>query len=369
MQLNTAEEIIEDIRAGKMVILMDDEDRENEGDIIMAAEACTAEHINFMARFARGLICMPMSRERCQNLGLSLMVQNNGSGFGTKFTVSIEAATGVTTGISAADRARTVQVAAAKNAVAADIVQPGHIFPLIAEPGGVLSRTGHTEAATDLARLAGFEQAAVICEIMNDDGTMARRPELEVFAAEHNLKIGTIAELIQYRLVHERTVHAIERGPISTDFGDFELVIFENTAEKELHYALVKGEITPDEPTLVRVHLATAMRDLFSAQRSDGKIWNAHRCMQRIADEGKGVLVLISQSETASEIHESALALLGKKPAQNTSTNANVYKTIGVGGQILRELGVGKMRVLGQPLRYHALSGYDLEIVEHLPAE
>lgn len=369
MQLNTTEEIIADIRAGKMVILMDDEDRENEGDIIMAAEACTAEHVNFMARFARGLICMPMSRERCQNLGLSLMVQNNASGFGTKFTVSIEAATGVTTGISAADRARTVQVAAAKNATAADIVQPGHIFPLIAEAGGVLSRTGHTEAACDLARLAGFGESAVICEIMNDDGTMARRPELEVFAKHHGLKIGTIAGLVQYRLIHERTVNVVERGTIATDFGDFELVIFENSAEKEFHYALVKGEINPSDPTLVRVHLTSAMRDLFSAQPPEAKIWNTRRCLERITQEGKGVLVLINHSESAADIHASALSLLGKKPLRNTAANPNVHKTIGVGGQILRELGVGKMRVLGQPLRYHALSGYDLEIVEHLACE
>ncbi|MCC7517102.1 MAG: 3,4-dihydroxy-2-butanone-4-phosphate synthase [Pseudomonadales bacterium] len=369
MQLNTTEELIADIRAGKMVILVDDEDRENEGDIIMAAEHCGAEHINFMARFARGLICMPMSRERCERLGLSLMVQKNASGFGTKFTVSIEAATGVTTGISAADRARTVQVAAAKHAKATDIVQPGHIFPLIAEPGGVLSRTGHTEAACDLARLAGLEPAGVICEIMNDDGTMSRRPELEIFAKEHGLKIGTIANLIQYRLVNERTIEVAERSVIDTDFGEFELVVFKNTVDHEYHYALVKGDITPEEPTLVRVHLATAMRDIFCAQPPGMKIWNARRSLERIAAEGKGVLVLIHQCESIDELHNSALTMLGKKPLQITAASPNVHKTVGVGGQILRELNVGKMRVLGQPLRYRAISGYDLEVVEHIACE
>lgn len=213
MALNTAEELIEDIRAGKMVILMDDEDRENEGDIIVASECVTAEHINFMARFARGLICMPMTRERCELLKLPLMAPRNGSGFGTKFTVSIEAAEGVTTGISAADRARTVQAAVARAAKAEDIVSPGHIFPLMAQPGGVLARAGHTEAACDLARMAGFEASGVICEIMNDDGTMARRPELELFAEQHGLKIGTIADLIHYRMIHERTVERVSEQP------------------------------------------------------------------------------------------------------------------------------------------------------------
>lgn len=369
MQLNTIEELIADIRAGKMVILMDDEDRENEGDIIMAAEHCGAEHINFMAKYARGLICMPMSRERCEKLGLPLMVQQNASGFGTKFTVSIEAATGVTTGISAADRARTVQVAAARNACADDIVQPGHIFPLMAEPGGVLTRTGHTEAACDLARIAGLESAGVICEIMNDDGTMSRRADLEIFAKEHQLKIGTIADLIHYRLANERTVKIVQRAPIQTDFGEFDLVVFNNTADKEFHYALVKGDIRPDEPTLVRVHLASAMRDFFCAQPPGMKIWNTHRCLEKIAAEGKGVLALIQHSENAQEVHDGALMMLGDKPLQNTASNPNVHKTVGIGGQILRELGVGKMRILGQPLRYRAISGYDLEVVEHIACE
>lgn len=249
MALNTAEELIEDIRAGKMVILMDDEDRENEGDIIIASECVTAEHINFMARFARGLICMPMTRERCELLKLPLMAPRNGSGFGTKFTVSIEAAEGVTTGISAADRARTVQAAVARNAVADDIVSPGHIFPLMAQPGGVLARAGHTEAACDLARMGGFEPSGVICEIMNDDGTMARRPELEKFAEEHGLKIGTIADLIHYRLIHERTVERISEQPLDTELGQFNLVTYRDGVENTAHMALTLGTICAEEPT------------------------------------------------------------------------------------------------------------------------
>lgn len=263
MALNTAEELIEDIRAGKMVILMDDEDRENEGDIIIASECVTAEHINFMARFARGLICMPMTRERCELLKLPLMAPRNGSGFGTKFTVSIEAAEGVTTGISAADRARTVQAAVARNAVADDIVSPGHIFPLMAQPGGVLARAGHTEAACDLARMGGFEPSGVICEIMNDDGTMARRPELEKFAEEHGLKIGTIADLIHYRLIHERTVERISEQPLDTELGQFNLVTYRDGVENTAHMALTLGTICAEEPTLVRVHNMDPLRDLF----------------------------------------------------------------------------------------------------------
>ena len=241
MALNTIDELIEDIRQGKMVILMDDEDRENEGDLIMAAECVRTEDINFMVKHARGLVCMPMTRERCERLGLPLMVQRNGSGFGTKFTVSIEAAEGVTTGISAADRARTVQAAAAKNAVAADIVSPGHIFPLMAQPGGTLARAGHTEAACDLARMAGFEPSGVICEVMNDDGSMARRPELEAFAAEHGIKIGTIADLIHYRLIHERTVERIAEQPLDSELGHFNLITYRDSVEGDVHLALTSA--------------------------------------------------------------------------------------------------------------------------------
>lgn len=369
-QFNSIEEIVEDIRLGKMVILVDDEDRENEGDIIMAAEHCTAEHINFMATHARGLICMPMSRERCHQLELPLMVAKNDSGFGTKFTVSIEAATGVTTGISAADRARTVQAAAEKNVKAADIVQPGHIFPLMAEPGGVLTRAGHTEAACDLARLAGCIEAGVICEVMNEDGSMARRSDLETFSQAHDLKMGTIADLIHYQFVNEHTIDIVERGNINTDYGDFDLVTFKNKINGEYHFAFVKGDINADKPTLVRVHVPTLARDVFSAQPAEQTIWNMNRCLEKIQQEGSGVLVVIDNRESDEEVYQSVLSMMGKQPPpQNTESKNNVWKSIGVGAQILRLVGVGKMRVMGQPLHYRAISGFDLEVVDHLSCE
>ena len=360
MALNTAEELIEDIRAGKMVILMDDEDRENEGDIIIASECVTAEHINFMARFARGLICMPMTRERCELLKLPLMAPRNGSGFGTKFTVSIEAAEGVTTGISAADRARTVQAAVARNAVAEDIVSPGHIFPLMAQPGGVLARAGHTEAACDLARMAGFEPSGVICEIMNDDGTMARRPELEVFAAEHNLKIGTIADLIHYRLIHERTVERVSEQPLDTELGQFTLVTYRDGVENTAHMALTLGKVCAEEPTLVRVHNMEPLRDLFLVKQP-GR-WSLRAAMAEVAKAGSGVVLLLGNPLTGPEL----LAHLGgKQPAPSPAT----YSTVGAGSQILRDLGVRKMRLMSAPMKFNAISGFDLEVVEYLPAE
>ena len=359
MALNTAEELIEDIRAGKMVILMDDEDRENEGDIIIASECVTAEHINFMARFARGLICMPMSRERCETLNLPLMAPRNGSGFGTKFTVSIEAAEGVTTGISAADRARTVQAAIARNAVAADIVSPGHIFPLMAQPGGVLARAGHTEAACDLARMAGFEPSGVICEIMNDDGTMARRPELEKFAEEHGLKIGTIADLIHYRLIHERTVERVSEQPLDTELGQFTLVTYRDGVENTAHMALTLGTVCAEEPTLVRVHNMEPLRDLFLV-RQPGR-WSLRAAMAEVAKAGSGVVLLLGNPLTGPDL----LALLGKQPTPSPAT----YSTVGAGSQILRDLGVRKMRLMSSPMKFNAISGFDLEVVEYLPAE
>ena len=360
MALNSIEELVEDIRQGKMVILMDDEDRENEGDLIMAAECCKAEHINFMARFARGLICMPMTRERCELLRLPLMAPRNGSGFGTKFTVSIEAAEGVTTGISAADRARTVQAAVAKSAVADDIVSPGHIFPLMAQPGGVLARAGHTEAACDLARMAGFEPSGVICEIMNDDGTMARRPELEVFAAEHNLKIGTIADLIHYRLIHERTVERVSEQPLDTELGQFTLVTYRDGVENTAHMALTLGKVCAEEPTLVRVHNMEPLRDLFLVKQP-GR-WSLRAAMAEVAKAGSGVVLLLGNPLTGPEL----LAHLGgKQPAPSPAT----YSTVGAGSQILRDLGVRKMRLMSAPMKFNAISGFDLEVVEYLPAE
>ncbi|WP_447588969.1 bifunctional 3,4-dihydroxy-2-butanone-4-phosphate synthase/GTP cyclohydrolase II [Aquipseudomonas campi] len=359
MALNSIEELVEDIRAGKMVILMDDEDRENEGDLIIASECVTAEHINFMARFARGLICMPMTKERCELLKLPLMAPRNGSGFGTKFTVSIEAAEGVTTGISAADRARTVQAAASKSAVANDIVSPGHIFPLMAQPGGVLARAGHTEAACDLARMGGFEPSGVICEIMNDDGTMSRRPELEEFAQQHGIKIGTIADLIHYRLIHERTVERISEQPLDTELGQFNLVTYRDGVEDTAHMALTLGKVCPEEPTLVRVHNMDPLRDLFLVNQP-GR-WSLRAAMAEVAKAGSGVVLLLGNPLTGPEL----LALVGRQQPANPST----YSTVGAGSQILRDLGVRKMRLMSSPMKFNAISGFDLEVVEYLPAE
>ena len=304
MQLNTIEELIEDLRHGKMVILMDDEDRENEGDLIMVAEQVRPEDINFMATHARGLICLTLTRERCLQLDLPLMVSDNKSQHTTNFTVSIEAAEGVTTGISAADRALTVRTAVKANAKAADVVQPGHIFPLMSQPGGVMSRAGHTEAGCDLARLAGFEPAAVIVEVMNPDGSMARRPDLEQFAKQHNLKIGTIADLIHYRAIKEKTVACINTRKVKTLFGEFELRTYRDLARGDLHFVMVKGEITA-EPTLVRVHVMDLARDILSLQRpsiAGGKGWTYQDSLKRVSEEGKGVVLLICHDESTSYV-------------------------------------------------------------------
>ncbi|MDP4534591.1 bifunctional 3,4-dihydroxy-2-butanone-4-phosphate synthase/GTP cyclohydrolase II [Alkalimonas collagenimarina] len=367
MQLNSTAEIIEDIRQGRMVILMDDEDRENEGDLVMAAEYVTPEAINFMATHGRGLICLTLTEQRCAQLNLPLMVDSNKSQFSTAFTVSIEAAEGVTTGISAADRARTVKAAVARDARASDIVQPGHIFPLKAQNGGVLIRAGHTEAGCDLTRMAGLEPAAVIVEILNEDGTMARRPDLEKFAAKHNIKIGTIADLIEYRNLNETTIEQVARCQLTTDVGEFELVTFRDTIDNQIHFALVKGEISADSPCLVRVHLHNTFSDLLLADRAANRSFPLHQAMKRIADEG-GVLVLLGKHETPDELIRMVQAFESEdkgeqpktKPWQGTSRN------VGVGSQILASLGVGKMRLLSQPKKYHALSGFGLEVVDYV---
>ena len=361
-------ELVDDIRQGKMVILMDDEDRENEGDIIMAAEKVQAEHINFMARFARGLICMPMTRARCEQLNLPLMVRDNGSGFGTKFTLSIEATEGVTTGISAADRARTVQAAVAAHAKPSDIVQPGHIFPLMAEPGGVLRRAGHTEAACDLAALAGFDPSGVICEIMNDDGSMARRPELEAFAQEHGLKIGTIADLIHYRIVNEQTVDHLEASSVMTSHGELTLHVFRDRIQGAHHLALVNGQPTPEHPTTVRVHLTDTLRDVMGLMKDEQCRWDAHRALEEIAGAAPGVFVLIDDGRPHQDLKDQLDIFLDRvrQPRTSDSDGAGNYLTIGTGSQILRYLGVGKMRLLSSPWKFSALSGFDLEVVERL---
>ncbi len=368
MALNTIEELIEDIRQGKMVILMDDEDRENEGDLIMAAELVRPEDINFMAKYARGLICLTLTRERCEQLGLPLMVSRNGAAHQTNFTVSIEAAEGVTTGISAADRARTVQVAVSRNAKPSDIVMPGHIFPLMAQPGGVLSRAGHTEAGCDLTRLAGLEPAAVIVEIMNEDGTMARRPDLEAFAKTHGLKIGTIADLIHYRTLNEQTVEKVSEETLQTEHGTFTLTRFRDTINGGLHLALHTGNLTPDEPVLVRVHFADVLRDLLGAIRPDSGSWPIQHALARIAEEGRGVLVLLDAEQGALDLDDQLDRYFNKsRKPQVGGAKSGAYTTIGTGSQILRALNVGKMIVMGSPMRFGAISGFDLEIVDYLP--
>ncbi len=367
MELNTVEELINDIRLGKMVILMDDEDRENEGDLVMAASNVRPEDINFMAKHARGLICLTLTESRCKQLGLPLMVSDNLAPHATNFTVSIEAARGVTTGISAADRATTIHAAVKRDAVPTDIVQPGHIFPVMSQAGGVLSRAGHTEAGCDLARLAGFEASAVIVEIMNEDGSMARRGDLEQFAQTYDIKIGTIADLIQYRTVNEKTVNCVNERLVQTYFGDFALRTYLDEARNERHFALVKGDITEEEPTLVRVHVSSTARDVLGIVRPDdtGYVpWNFQSAMKTIAEEGKGVLVLICHNETTEEIEESIDWMISGK--QMRPRHDLAYKQVGTGSQILKDIGVKKMKLMSAPYRFKAISGFNLEVSEYV---
>ncbi|WP_339338892.1 bifunctional 3,4-dihydroxy-2-butanone-4-phosphate synthase/GTP cyclohydrolase II [uncultured Oceanicoccus sp.] len=372
MALNTVEELIQDIRLGKMVILMDDEDRENEGDLVMASECVKPQDINFMAKHARGLICLTLTEDRCRQIDLPLMVDGaNGAQFGTNFTLSIEASEGVTTGISAADRAHTVRTAVARGAKPNDIVQPGHIFPIMAQPGGVLTRAGHTEAGCDLARLAGFEASGTIVEIMNEDGSMARRPELEKFAEEHDLKIGTIADLIHYRVINERTIEKINQGKVNTDYGEFTLHTYKDLLAGDIHHALVKGDVSKDDATLVRVHLASSIRDLFGTQPGESPSWNIQRCIKKVAEEGSGVVVLLAHDERPEETLASVDIAVGKKPPLSAVVDgsSNAYLTIGLGSQILRDVGVSKLRLMGPPIKYNAISGFDLEIVDFVSPE
>jgi len=367
MALNSTKEIIEDIRQGKMVILMDDEDRENEGDLIMAAECVRPEDINFMARYGRGLICLTLSKERCERLHLPLMVSQNNERHTTNFTVSIEAAEGVTTGISAADRAVTVRTAVAPDARASDLVQPGHIFPLMAQPGGVLTRAGHTEAGSDLARLAGMEPAAVIVEILNEDGSMARRPDLEKFAAEHGIKIGTIADLIEYRMLNEKTIEHVAASRMPTEFGEFRLHAYRNLIDDQVHLALVKGDMDPETPTLVRVHVENTLCDIFGSRRNDCG-WPLRDVLQRIADEGQGVAIILRLADESDVLINRIRQYAEEDRGIDLPRHevGNDLRTIGIGAQILTELGVRQMRVLSAPKKMHGLSGFGLEVVEYV---
>ncbi|MDR3391006.1 MAG: bifunctional 3,4-dihydroxy-2-butanone-4-phosphate synthase/GTP cyclohydrolase II [Sulfuriferula sp.] len=356
MNLSPIEDIIADIKAGKMVILVDEEDRENEGDLVMAAEFATPEAVNFMARYGRGLICLTLTDERCKQLGLRQMVSDNQSPYSTAFTISIEAAEGVTTGISAADRACTIQAAVAKHAKATDIIQPGHIFPLRAQPGGVLIRAGHTEAGCDLAGIAGLEPAAVICEILKEDGSMARLPDLIEYAGEHGLKIGAIVDLIHYRSQNESLIERVGSRAIETAFGEFNLIAYREKISGAAHLALVKGDIQPDSETLVRVHEPVSVIDTLEMD-SPVHAYSVNRAMQKIAAAGKGVIVLLHRAETAAELLSHALPSNEPKPAQKWDV-----RNYGIGAQILKDVGVGKMRLLATQRKMPSMAGFDLEV-------
>ena len=355
MPIAPTQDIIADLRDGKMVVLVDEEDRENEGDLVIAADRVTPEAINFMARFGRGLICLTLTEERARRLNLLLMTGQNRSAHGTNFTVSIEAASGVTTGISAADRAHTVRVAVAREATPADIVQPGHIFPIVAQPGGVLARAGHTEAGCDLTELAGMTPAAVICEILKDDGTMARLPDLEAFALAHGLKIGAITDLIHYRSRTEKLIERIAERPLATHAGAFRLVVYRDKLSDATHLALVRGPLSRDTETLVRVHEPLSVMDLLD-QESATHSWSIADALRAIADAGRGVVVLLHRAESALELRRRAVADAPPPPAKMDLRN------YGIGAQILRDLNVGRMRLLAKPRKMPSMAGFDLEV-------
>lgn len=364
--ISPVEEIVAEMKAGRMVILVDEEDRENEGDLVLASDHVTADAINFMAKFGRGLICLTLTRERCEYLKLPPMAARNGTVYSTAFTVSIEAAEGVTTGISAADRARTVQVAVAKNSQPTDLVQPGHIFPLQAVDGGVLMRAGHTEAGCDLAAMAGCSPSSVICEIMKDDGTMARLPDLQLFAAEHGLKIGTIADLIEYRSRNESLVERVGSRTIQTAHGEFTAHAFRDKPSQSVHLALVKGEWGPHAEVPVRVHEPLSVLDALELHRSMHS-WSLDTSLQYIHVQNQGVAVLLNCGESAAQL----LAQFegSARPAQAPERGRMDLRTYGIGAQILRQCGVHKMKLMGNPRRMPSMTGYGLEITGYIPKE
>ncbi len=364
--ISPIEEIVAEMKAGRMVILVDEEDRENEGDLVLASDHVTPEAINFMARFGRGLICLTLTRERCEYLQLPPMAARNGTVYSTAFTVSIEAAEGVTTGISAADRARTVQVAVAKNTQPTDLVQPGHIFPLQAVDGGVLMRAGHTEAGCDLAAMAGCSPSSVICEIMKDDGTMARLSDLQLFAAEHGLKIGTIADLIEYRSRNESLVERIGSREIRTAHGDFTVHAFRDKPSQSVHLALVKGQWSEQAEVPVRVHEPLSVLDALELHRSMHS-WSLDTSLQYLHKQGQGVAVLLNCGESAAQL----LAQFegSARPSQAPERGRMDLRTYGIGAQILRLCGVHKMKLMGNPRRMPSMTGYGLEITGYIPKE
>ncbi len=369
--LASTEEIVAELRASKMVILVDEEDRENEGDLVLAADHVTAEAVNFMAKHGRGLICLTLTRERCQQLNLPLMVRDNGTSMGTNFTVSIEAANGVTTGISAADRALTIKTAVAPNAKPGDLVQPGHIFPLMAQPGGVLIRSGHTEAGCDLAAMAGCSPTSVICEIMKDDGSMARLPDLFEFAKEHQLKIGSIADLIQYRSQHESIVVREGSREFITPWGKFQSIIYRDTPSSCVHIALVNGKPSEAQETLVRVHEPVTVLDFLDSNVSTHS-WPLAKALEQIAASSAGVAVLLNASGIAAPNDADWLAQFQKlnqshEEVKKPLTRKTDFRSYGIGAQILKDIGVGKMRLLANPNPVPSLSGYKLEVTGYKP--
>jgi 3,4-dihydroxy 2-butanone 4-phosphate synthase/GTP cyclohydrolase II len=368
MKLNNVEDIISDIRQGRMVVLLDDDEDKgfNEGVVMMAAEHVEAEHVNFMARQAKGLVCLALTEERCQLLGLPPMADEP-TGEKSNFTVSIEAREGITTGISAADRARTIQVAVAPTTVAEEIVQPGHIFPLSAVPGGVLTRAGHTEAASDYARLAGLQASAMMTDILTPNGEVANGTQLAEFAEKHDLKIGSIADLIHFRVVSERTIRRVREGTINTEYGEFQLTTYRDQTTGSVHLALHLGSIEPETPTLVRVHVHSAVRDLLGAEAPGRPSWNFSKCLKALRDAGQGVVVLLARAESDDALLHSVDVALGQADmAQVGGNKPSTYMTVGLGSQILRDLGVGKMRLMGAPIKYNAISGFDLEVIEYV---
>jgi 3,4-dihydroxy 2-butanone 4-phosphate synthase / GTP cyclohydrolase II len=347
---SSVDEILAEMRAGRMVIILDDEDRENEGDFIMAAEHATPEAVAFMIRYSSGILCVPMLDERLQELDLPQMVPNNDEAYRTAFTVSVDYRHGTTTGVSASDRSITIRALADPASVASDYARPGHIFPLRARKGGVLVRAGHTEAAVDLCQLAGLKSAGVLCELMNDDGTMSRRAEIEAFAKQHNLKIGTIADLIRYRLRNERSVERVSEQNVQTEFGEFRMYTYEDRVHKGTHIALAHGKLDGTEPPLVRVHIADTMRDLLGV-RGDSHAWTLRAAMERISRAGAGVAVILHDAE-----------MTGEAAARGIGSGGQKLRTFGVGAQILKDLGVCRMRVLSAPKQMHGISAFGLEI-------
>lgn len=369
--LDSTDELLRELAAGRMVVVMDDEDRENEGDLIMAAERATPEAVAFMIRHTSGIICVPMEGEGLARLELPQMVQVNSESHRTAFTVSVDLRAGTTTGVSSADRAATIRALADPQSSPADFARPGHIFPLRSRPGGVLVRAGHTEAAVDLCRLAGVRPVGVLCEIMNDDGTMARRPQLEAFARRHGLKIGTIADLIRYRLRNERTVERISEQLVQSEFGEFRLYAYEDRVSQDVHLALARGRLEGPEAPLVRVHLGDTLRDLVGL-RPPQRAWTLRAALQRITEAGSGVVVVLHQRERPEELLAAVRALgaggAGPDPGSASGEGA-VLRTFGIGAQILKDLGVRRMRVLSAPKQMHGISAFDLEIEAYVGEE